>query len=87
MNYLSPRTSIANVKAELFILADQADPYIPFTQTREMKAAIGNRPNVHFNELRLFQHVTPKLDQRPDVIGIDSARLMFRLYQLLLTWN
>ncbi|MHB8684793.1 MAG: alpha/beta hydrolase family protein, partial [Dehalococcoidia bacterium] len=87
MDYLSPRTSIANVKAELFILHDRADPFIPYTESRRLKAAIGNRKNVHFDELRLFQHVQPKLDQRPEIIAIDGTRLLFRLYQLLLTWH
>ena len=87
MNYLSPRTSIANVKAELFILHDRADPYVPYTQSRELKAAVAGRTNVHFDELRLFQHVQPKLDQRPEIIAVDSTKLLFRLYQLLLTWH
>lgn len=87
LNYLSPKTSIANVHAELFIIHDRNDPFIPFTQSRELKAAVGNRPNVHFDEVRIFQHVQPKLDQRPDVLALDSTRLLFRLYQLLLRWN
>jgi len=87
MEYLSPRTSIANVKAELFILHDRGDPYIPYTQEREMKAAVGGRPNAHFDELRLFRHVQPKLNQRPEIIALDGTRLLFRLYQLLLTWQ
>jgi hypothetical protein len=37
--------------------------------------------------LRLFEHVEPKLTQRPEVIALDSTRLMFRLYQLLLRWD
>jgi dienelactone hydrolase len=87
MDYLSPRTSIANVKAELFILHDQSDPYIPFTESRKLQAAVAGRDNAHFDELRLFKHVQPKLDQRPDIIAFDSAKLLFRLYQLLLTWS
>jgi dienelactone hydrolase len=87
LDYLSPRTSIANVKAELFILHDRGDPFIPYTETRKLKDAIGSRGNVHFDELRLFEHVQPKLNQRPDIIALDSARLLYRLYQLLLKWD
>ncbi|MBF6599425.1 MAG: acetylxylan esterase [Dehalococcoidia bacterium] len=87
MNYLSPRTSIANVKAQLFILHDRADPYVPYTQSRELKAAVAGRKNVYFDELRLFQHVQPKLDQRPEIIAVDSTKLLFRLYQLMLSWQ
>ncbi len=87
LDYLSPRTSIANVKAELFILHDRGDPFIPYTETRALKDAIGDRPKTHFDELRLFEHVEPKLNQRPDVIAFDSTRLLFRMYQLLLRWD
>jgi hypothetical protein len=85
--YLSPMMSIANVKAELFILHDVSDPFVPFTESRRLKDAVGDRPNVHFDELRLFDHVSPKLNQRPDIIAVDSTRLLFRLYQLLLRWD
>ena len=34
-----------------------------------------------------FDHVSPKLNQRPDIIALDSTRLLFRLYQLLLRWD
>ena len=75
------------MKAELFILHDRADPFIPYTESRRLKDAIGDRPNAHFDELRLFEHVSPKLDQQPDIIALDSTRLLFRLYQLLLRWD
>ena len=87
MNYLSPRSSIANVKADLIILHDQGDPYVPYTESRRLQAAVGDRPNATFDELRLFDHVSPKLDTSPDIVAVDSARLLFRLYQLLLRWE
>lgn len=86
LDYLSPRTSIANVKAELFILHDRADPFIPYTESRRMHDALRGRPRAHFDELRLFEHVSPRLNQRPEIIAIDGTRLLFRLYQLLKTW-
>ncbi len=87
LRYLSPETSIANVKAELFIIHDRADPFVPYTESRRLKDAVGNRPRTHFDELRLFEHVEPKLNQDPDIIAIDSTRLLFRMYQLLLRWD
>ena len=86
-DYLSPKTSIDRVKADLFILHDRADPFVPYTESRRMKDAIGGRANAHFDELRLFEHVSPKLDQQPEIIALDSTRLLFRLYQLLLRWD
>ena len=75
------------MRAELFIIHDRADPFIPYTESRRLEAAIGSRPNAHFDEVRLFEHVQPKLNQRPEVLALDSTRLLFRLYQLLLRWN
>ncbi len=89
LRYLSPSTSIDRVKAELFIIHDRADPYIPYTESRRMRDELAGRetPRAHFDEVRLFEHVEPKLNQRPDVITLDSTRLLFRMYQLLLRWD
>ena len=87
MNYLSPRSSIANVRADLIILHDQGDPFVPYTESRRLQDAVGQRPNVTFDELRLFDHITPKLNTRPEIVALDGTRLLFRLYQLLLRWE
>ncbi len=87
LEYLSPRHSIDRVQAELFILHDRADPFIPYTESRRLKDAVGDRADAHFDELRLFEHVEPNPRQRPDIIALDSTRLLFRLYQLLLRWS
>jgi len=89
LEYLSPRASIGDVKAELFIVHDKADPYIPYTESRRLEAALEGRDDIdaHFEEIRLFEHVEPKLNQRPEVIAFDSTRVLFRLYQLMLRWE
>jgi dienelactone hydrolase len=93
LDELSPRTIIQDVSAELYIIHDRADPFIPYTELRRMRDAFRAEPRppgaapVHFVELRLFEHVTPRLNQRPDIIALDSARLLFHLYQLLLRWD
>jgi acetyl esterase/lipase len=87
--YLSPRTSIDRVQAELFIVHDRADAFVPYTESRRLRDHLRGRatPRAHFDELRLFEHVEPSFSQRPDVIAVDSTRLVFRLYQLLLRWD
>ena len=87
LEYLSPRTHIDNLSAELFIVHDRADPFIPYTESRRLQEAIGDRGDAHFDEIRLFEHVTPQWQQRPDVVLFDGARVLFRMYQLLLTWE
>jgi acetyl esterase/lipase len=89
LDYLSPRTSIDDLEAELFIVHDVADPFIPYTESRKLRDHLRGRdePVLHFDELRLFEHVEPKVNQRPDVIARDSTRVIFRLYQLLSLWD
>jgi acetyl esterase/lipase len=89
LDYLSPRTSIDNVSAELFIVHDRADPYIPYTESRRLEDHVHGRgaPEAHFDEIRLFEHVEPKLNQRPEILAFDSSRLLYRLYQLMLRWS
>jgi dipeptidyl aminopeptidase/acylaminoacyl peptidase len=89
LDYLSPRTHVDALDAELFIVHDRADPFIPYTESRRLEEALGEDTSApaHFDEIRLFEHVTPKLNQRPDIIALDSARVMFRMYQLLLSWE
>jgi dienelactone hydrolase len=87
LDYLSPETSIGDVQAELIIIHDRADPFIPYTESRRLRDAAGRHADLHFSELRLFEHVQPKLNQRPEIIALDSTRLLLRLYQLMLLWD
>ncbi|MBI5284981.1 MAG: acetylxylan esterase [Chloroflexi bacterium] len=87
LDYLSPETSIGDVGAELIIIHDRADPYIPYTESRRLRDAPDRHAVLHFSELRLFEHVQPKLNQRPEIIALDSTRLLLRLYQLMLLWD
>lgn len=86
---LSPQKSIDRVRAELFIVHDRGDPFIPYTESRRLQDHLRGRetPRTHFDELRLFEHVEPRFTQRPDIIALDSTRLILRLYQLLLRWD
>ncbi len=87
LDYLSPKTSIGDVKAEMIIIHDRADPFIPYTESRRLRDAADRRADLHFSEIRLFEHVQPKLNQRPEIIALDTTRLLYRLYQLLLQWD
>lgn len=87
LEYLSPRTHVARLSAELFIVHDRADPFIPYTESRRLREAIGHRAGARFDEIQLFEHVTPRWDQRPDIIFFDGARVLYRMYQLLLSWE
>ncbi|MEX1254049.1 MAG: hypothetical protein WEE64_06890 [Dehalococcoidia bacterium] len=84
MARLSPSRSIDDVKAELFIIHDKGDKFIPYVESRRLRDALASRGDAHFTEVSLFEHVEPRLSRGGDVLVLDGARLYFRLYQLLL---
>jgi dienelactone hydrolase len=81
---LSPSRNIDEVQAELYIIHDQSDKFVPYVESRRLRDALGSREDVHFTEVSLFEHVEPRLGRGGDVIVLDGTRLLFRLYQLLL---
>ena len=81
---LSPKRTIGQLRAELFIVHDQGDKFIPYVESRRMRDALAGQDDVHFTEVSLFEHVEPRLSRGGDVIVLDGARLYYRLYQLLL---
>lgn len=81
---LSPSGVIDRLQAEIFILHDQGDAFIPYVESRRLRDALDGREDVHFTEVSLFEHVEPRLGRGGDVLVLDGTRLYFRLYQLLL---
>lgn len=81
---MSPSRVAANIRAEVFIVHDRGDEFIPYVESRRLRDALEGRPRLHFDEVRFFQHVEPRLNQRSDVLVMDGVRLIFRLYQILL---
>jgi acetyl esterase/lipase len=81
---LSPNRVIQRLQAELYIIHDRGDEFIPYVESRRMRDALAGRAGVHFTEVSLFEHVEPRLSRGGDVIVLDGVRLYFRLYQLLL---
>lgn len=84
LRLLSPSRNLEDVRAELFILHDRGDSFIPYVESRRMRDRLAGRDDLHYTEISLFEHVEPNLRQRGDIVVLDSARLYFCLYQLLL---
>jgi acetyl esterase/lipase len=84
LRLLSPSRTLEDVRAEIFIVHDRGDPFIPYVESRRMRDRLAGRDDLHYTEVSLFEHVEPNLRQRGDILVLDSARLYFRLYQLLL---
>ncbi len=56
---MSPMTYLADVHAPLIVLLhDRSDLVIPVSESRQLWAALGGRPGVHYTELG-FQHLDP----------------------------
>jgi dienelactone hydrolase len=83
---LSPDEGIERLRAELYVIHDRGDKFIPYVESRRLRDALAAHSDakVHYTEVSLFEHVEPRLGRGGAVIVIDSAQLYFRLYQLLL---
>lgn len=58
---LSPSGVIGKLHAPIYLLHDQADIYVPFTESRDFAAALATAGRPHqFVELTIFQHVEVK---------------------------
>ena len=78
---LSPSSVIAQLRAPIYLLHDQSDIYVPFTQSRDFAAALAHVGHAHkFVEFSIFQHVEVKSG-----LGIgQTLRDGWALYQVLL---
>ncbi len=78
---LSPRSVVAQIHAPVYLLHDQSDIYVPFTQSRDFAAALTRLNHPHkFVEFSIFAHVEVKS-------GLGIGQLLrdgWALYQVLL---
>lgn len=81
---LSPSRRVEEVRAELFILHDRGDTYIPYVESRRLRDHLAGRENVHYTELAIFKHVEPSNEKGALTLFLDGSKLYYRLYQLLL---
>jgi acetyl esterase/lipase len=84
MRALSPSLHLDGLQAEVFILHDRSDRYIPYVESRRLRDRLAGHPNLHYTELTVFEHVEPHSDKGALALFLDGSRLYFRLYQLLL---
>jgi dienelactone hydrolase len=70
---LSPRERLNAIRAAVFILHDENDPYVPVGESRRLAAALGDR--AHSREYRLFAHVVPSGGTNPLQLAGEVAAL------------
>jgi len=76
---LSLQPGLKNLRAEMFIMHDRNDSYIPYTESRRLVAESPPSVTVHFNEFVLFEHMYPS---RP-LDFLTLLRELFKLYRHL----
>jgi pimeloyl-ACP methyl ester carboxylesterase len=84
MRALSPSLRLDSIQAEIFILHDRSDHYIPYVESRRLRDRLAGHPKLHYTELTVFEHVEPRSQKGALALFLDGSRLYFRLYQLLL---
>jgi acetyl esterase/lipase len=76
LSALSPVRHLQAIRADVFLMADTADPYIPFVQSRELASGLTSTGRLaRATEFRLFNHVEPT--------GIDLVGAAPELWKLL----
>jgi len=84
LDELSPVRHLALLRAQVFVMSDTGDTYIPFVESRRLAAVL--RPAGHLarmTELRLFDHVEP---EGVDLIGAapEVGKLLWHVQAVLL---
>ncbi|HET9109881.1 MAG TPA: hypothetical protein VFN78_03550 [Ktedonobacterales bacterium] len=78
---LSPSAIVTQLRAPIYLLHDQSDIYVPFTESRDFAAALTRDGHPHkFVEFSIFQHVEVKA-------GLGLGQMLhdgWALYQVLL---
>jgi dienelactone hydrolase len=81
---LSPSASIDGLQAELFIVHDRQDKFIPYVESRRLAEAAAEQNDVYYAELDLFRHVDPTVTANPLTFLADLIELFFQAYRLML---
>jgi acetyl esterase/lipase len=84
MRALSPSVRMGDIRAEVFILHDRSDHYIPYVESRRLRDRLEGHTKLNYTELTVFEHVEPRAERGALALFLDGSRLYFRLYQLLL---
>jgi hypothetical protein len=84
---LSLKGRLQGLKAETFVLHDRTDRYIPYVESRRLRDALEGQVKVHFTEVNIFEHVEPTANRAARTLVVDSTKLFFDLYQLLLHFS
>ena len=81
---ISPSQVLDHVHARLFVMHDQADAFIPYTESRRLVAQAPEEQVDLFTEFELFSHVVPDRPPSSPTLLVELAKLYRQMYRLLL---
>jgi acetyl esterase/lipase len=81
---LSPSASIDGLRAELFIVHDRHDKFIPYAESRRLAEHAREQNDVYYAELDLFRHVDPTFSINPLTFLANLIEFFFQAYRLML---
>jgi hypothetical protein len=81
---LSPTTYLRQIHAHIYLMHDLDDPFIPFTQSRELVANAPPGLVTRFTEFSIFAHVIPERPVPWQTFVPDLWRLFWHVHAVLL---
>ena len=80
LDAISPRSVVAEIKADVLVMHDVNDRYIPYTESRRLIAALPESRLRAWTELELFDHVMPGHGLDPATFSREVAELFRHVY-------
>jgi dienelactone hydrolase len=77
---ISPRAVVHQIHADIFVMHDLHDHYIPYTESRRLVAALPESQVRGWTELELFEHVMPGQPADPLIFAQELALLFRHVY-------
>jgi dienelactone hydrolase len=81
---ISPSTYLSQIRAHLYLMHDVDDPFIPFTQSRDLAADAPAGVVQRYTEFSIFAHVIPEKPVPWQTLLPDLWRLFWHVHAVLL---
>ena len=80
---LSLNGSLERLEAQIFIMHDRNDTYIPHTESRRLLEALAGYPDKHYTEFSLFKHMHPDASAEGSELLREVSKLYYHLYLVM----
>lgn len=80
---ISPGPVLRHVRAPVYMLHDQHDPFVPYVESRRIRDALAPAGPALYDEFTLFEHVVPSRTTDALTLAGELARLYRHVYTVL----